>query len=173
MTNNMQNKTPQSRAIEIIYTFFVGILLAVFVGVGIAAFYPEPKEPEYPAMLKIYNAPIEAGQPSTASAKLLEEQQKFDKIQKIHQEKLNIYNRNVSVIALIAAIILSSISITFFKNLNVIADGLLLGGVITLLYSVVRIFGSGDDKIRFVVVSIGLFVALALGYKKFIVKSAK
>ena len=169
----MAGKNSQSRAIEIIYTFFVGILLAVFVGVGIAAFYPEPKEPEYPSMLKIYNAPIEAGQPSTTSAKLLEEQQKFDEIMKIHQKTLNTYNRNVSVIALIAAIILSSISITFFKNLNVIADGLLLGGVITLLYSVVRIFGSGDDKIRFVVVSIGLFVALALGYKKFIATSKK
>ncbi len=169
----MAVKTSQSRAIEIIYTFFVGILVAVFVGVGIAAFYEQPKEPEYPSMLKVYNAPMEAGQPSTASAKLLEEQEKYDKEIKVFQDKLNIYNRNVSIIALIAAIILSSISITFFKNLNVIADGLLLGGVITLLYSVVRIFGSGDDKIRFVVVSIGLFVALILGYKKFIVKPSK
>lgn len=164
----MNNKKHQSKAIEIIYTFFVGILVAVFVGVGIAAFYEEPKSPEYPTRLKVYSTPVNVDTPSTASAELIAEQKKYDAKIKIYEEKMNDYNRNVSIIALIAAIILSSISITFFKNLKVIADGLLLGGVITLLYSVVRIFGSGDDKIRFVVVSIGLFVALVLGYRKFI-----
>ncbi|KXK08915.1 MAG: hypothetical protein UZ21_OP11001000474 [Microgenomates bacterium OLB22] len=167
----MAEKKPQSKAIEIIYTFFVGVLVAVFVGVGIAAFYEEPKAPEYPATLKVYTAPVEGNTPSSASAKLVAEQQKYDAKMKIFEKQINLYNRNVSIIALIAAIILSSISITFFKNLRVIADGLLLGGVITLLYSVVRIFGSGDDKVRFVVVSIGLVVALALGYKKFITNS--
>lgn len=167
----MTTHSPQSKALEIIYTFFVGILIAVFVGVGIAAFYVEPKAPEYPTMLKVYSAPVPAGAPSTESAKLEIEQRKYDAQQKKYEAQMNIYNRNVSIIALIAAIIVSSISITFFKNLRVIADGLLLGGVITLLYSVVRIFGSGDDKLRFVVVSIGLIVALVLGYKKFLTTS--
>lgn len=164
----MKSASTQTKAIEIIYTFFVGILVAVFVGVGIAAFYEAPKEPTYPAILKVYSTPVEMGTTSTTSARLEKEQKKFDQLQEVFQKQMNTYNRNVSIIALIAAIILSSVSITYFKNLHVIADGLLLGGVITLLYSVVRIFGSGDDKIRFVVVSIGLFVALALGYKKFI-----
>ena len=38
--------------IKIIYTFLLGIFLAVFIGVGIAAFYPEPKTPDMPAVLK-------------------------------------------------------------------------------------------------------------------------
>lgn len=167
----MEKNTHHSKALEIIYTFFVGILVAVFVGVGIAAFYPEPKEPEYPAMLKVYNAPIESGKASTTSAELLVEQKKYDNEMKAFQNEFSIYNRNVSIIALISAIILLTISITFFKNLLVIADGLLLGGVITLLYSVARIFGSGDDKLRFLVVSVGLAFALILGYKKFIGQS--
>lgn len=166
-------KSTQTKALEIIYTFFVGILVAVFVGVGIAAFYEEPKEPQYPAMLKVYSVPVAPGTASTTSAQLEQVQTKYDKDYIVFQEKMNVYNRNVSIIALIAAIILSAVSITFFKNLRVIADGLLLGGVITLLYSVVRIFGSGDDKVRFLVVAVGLVVALALGYKKFIVNTQK
>lgn len=40
--------------IKIIYTIFIGVLFAIFVGVGIDAFYPYPKEPDYPAELKIH-----------------------------------------------------------------------------------------------------------------------
>lgn len=59
-------------------------------------------------------------------------------------------------------------SLTVVKNLIYIADGVLLGGVLTLLYSIVRGFGSQDTMFRFVVVSIGLVIALLLGYIKFI-----
>ncbi len=164
----MAKKDPQRKALEIIYTFFVGLLVAVFVGVGIAAFYEEPEPPEYPSTLKVYRTPIETESPSTMSAELEAEQIKYDRNFEEYQNKMDVYNRNVSIVALIAAIIVSTISLTFFRNLLIIADGLLLGGVFTLIYSVIRIFGSGDDKIRFLVVSVGLATALVLGYKKFI-----
>lgn len=165
------DKNTQSKALEVIYTFFIGILVAVFVGVGIAAFYPQPKEPDYPATLKVFNPQIQPDKPTTASAKLLAEQQKYDVEIKLFQKKLGVYNRNVSIMALIGAIISLTISITYLKNLRVLADGMMLGGVFTLLYSVVRIFESGDDKVRFVVVSVGLTFALILGYIKFIKNS--
>lgn len=158
----------QSRAIEIIYTFFIGILIAVFVGVGIAAFYPEPKSPETPAELKVYRAPIDSEEKTEQTEELMRVQKQYDAEIEIYQKDLQIYNRNVSMIALAAAVLILVISLTLLKELLVLADGLLLGGVITLLYSVVRVFGSGDDKIRFVVVAVGLAVSLALGYIKFI-----
>lgn len=163
----MNVKAPQTRTLEIIYTLFVGILVAVFVGVGIAAFYEGPKEPEYPATLKVYSGQVPSNIPSTASAQLLDEQKRYDAVFAEYSVKMNTYNKNVSIIALIASVILLTTSMVYFKNVLVIADGLLLGGVITLLYSVVRIFESGDDKVRFVVVAVGLVVALVLGYRKF------
>ena len=39
--------------LRVVYTLFIGVLFAILVGVGIAAFYEEPKEPEYPSVLKI------------------------------------------------------------------------------------------------------------------------
>ncbi len=154
--------------LKIVYTIFIGLLLAIFVGVGIAAFYPGPQSPEIPLLLKLYNLPTEPISDSTISAQLEEEQKAFDEALKIFMEKFEKYNRDVSIISLIAAVLILIISLTFFRKILIIADGLLLGGVITLLYSVARVFGSGDDKLRFAVVSVGLVVSLILGYLKFI-----
>lgn len=154
--------------LKIVYTIFIGVLLAIFVGVGIAAFYPEPMFPETPLLLKLYKPPTEPVSDPTISAQLEEEQKAFDQALKIYRAKSEIYNRNVSIISLIAAILVLIISLTLFRQLLIIADGLLLGGVITLLYSVARVFGSGDDKLRFLIVSVGLVVSLILGYLKFI-----
>ncbi len=164
----MPQKKVRNRTIEIIYTFFLGIIIAVFVGLGIAAFYPEPKYPEMPATLKVYSIPVNAPEETKVSKDLLKKQEEYDKKVQAYQNNLSIYNRNVSIIALIASVVTLALSLIFLQRLLIIADGVLLGGVITLLYSVVRVFGSGDDKIRFLVVAIGLVVALVLGYTKFI-----
>ena len=153
--------------LKLVYTIFIGVLLAIFVGVGIAAFYPQPKHPETPLLLKLYKPPTEPLSDPTISAQLEEEQKTFDETLKIFMERMAKYNRDVSIISLIAAILILIISLTLFRKILIIADGLLLGGVITLLYSVARVFGSGDDKLRFLVVSVGLVVSLILGYLKF------
>jgi hypothetical protein len=51
---------------------------------------------------------------------------------------------------------------------DVIADGLLLGGVFTLLYSIARSFGGEDPRYTFMVTSAGLIVTMLVGYVKFI-----
>jgi hypothetical protein len=94
--------------------------------------------------------------------------EKYDKEQKDFQLQSKNYNRNVSIIALVASIVVVIASLTFFKTLLLIADGLLLGGVLTLLYSVIRGFDTDDNMFRFIVVSIGLLISLVLGYVKFI-----
>ncbi len=50
----------------------------------------------------------------------------------------------------------------------IISDGLLLGGVFTLGYSIILSFADDDDKFRFFVVIVGLVVTVVLGYLKFI-----
>ena len=154
--------------LKVVYTIFIGLLLAIFVGVGIDAFYQGPTPPETPLLLELYKLPTEPTSDTTISTQLEEEQKAFDEASKIFMEKFQKYNRNVSIISLIAAILILIISLTLFRKILIIADGLLLGGVITLLYSVARVFGSGDDKFRFVVVAVGLVVSLILGYLKFI-----
>jgi hypothetical protein len=48
------------------------------------------------------------------------------------------------------------------------ADGILLGGVFTAAYSIIRGLMSEDSRFRFLIVAVGLAIALILGYLKFI-----
>lgn len=154
--------------IRYVYIVFIGLLLAVFVGVGIAAFYKGPKAPEYPVSLKYPEFEQTKDVPATVSAQRRADMEENDAKQKEFQVKREEYDRNVSIISLIAAVIMLVLSLTSFKKILVIADGVLLGGVLTLGYSIVRGFGSNDDIFRFLVVSAGLLVAMGLGYIKFV-----
>lgn len=163
---NTGNIVDRHMVLKLIYTLLLGILISVFVGVGIAAFYPGPKFPDQPISLK-YGSP-EMAKDAVQSAEFKVEAERFDQQEKAFQAKSQLYNRNISIIAIVASIIIVIASLTFFKSIFIIADGLLLGGVMTLIYSVIRGFGTDDNMFRFFVVSIGLVVSLFLGYVKFI-----
>lgn len=145
------------------YTLFLGLLVVAFVGFGIAAFYSAPKYPQYPATLAVRSLDS-----STQSAQLVKEQEEYDKKLNAFSEENKVYNRNVSIISIISAILILFISIVFARFIFLLSDGLLLGGVFTLIYGIIRGFESGDDKFRFIVVSVGLLIALILGFIKFI-----
>jgi hypothetical protein len=157
--------------LKFIYAIFIGVLFATLVGVGIAAFYPSPQLPEYP------NGPRPVRVDGTLTPdqqKQFDEQQaKYEQTYKEFEVRENEYSRNVSIISLVTAIIALIFSLTWFKKLYVIADGVLIGGVLTLLYSIIRGFDTQDDKFRFVVVAIGFIVAIVLGYIKFVPKQEK
>lgn len=152
--------------LKLLYTLLIGVFVAVFIGVGIAAFYPALKYPEAPTAMKYGYTDSEKDGKISEENKA--EMEKYDQEQKDFQIKSQIYNRNVSILALVFSIVIVIISLTLFKKIYLIADGLLLGGVLTLLYSVIRGFSSDDNMFRFIVVSIGLAISLFLGYVKFI-----
>ena len=153
--------------LKYIYTIFLAMLLVTFVGVGIAAFYKGPKQPEYPIGLSY----PEISEKSSESAVIREEQIRYDKTQRNFQKENEIYSKNVSTLSVAAALIILVLSITFLSKIDFISDGLLLGGVFTLIYSIIRGFSAGDEIFRFIVVAIGLFVAIFLGYWRFVRKS--
>ncbi len=149
-------------ALKIMYTIFLGLLVALFVGLGIAAFYPAPKMPEYPVELQ--SAPTFNGTEPEATRKTRAE---YDKQQKDFEKAAAAYNRTVSIISIITAVIILVLSFVVAKNVALIADGLLLGGVLTLLYGIVRGFMGEDSMYRFLATAIGLVIALIVGWQKF------
>ena len=151
--------------IRIIYMLFIGVFLAIFVGVGISAFYSGPKFPDMPPVLKYCSVDLKDTKQSEDFSK---QANAFDLAEKKYQTDLQTYNRNVSSIAVIAAVILVILSLTLLRRMLVISDGILLGGVLTLIYSTIRGFSTEDTRFSFIVVSIGLIVSLVLGYLKFI-----
>ncbi|OGY28391.1 MAG: hypothetical protein A3F33_03770 [Candidatus Woykebacteria bacterium RIFCSPHIGHO2_12_FULL_43_10] len=148
------------------YVVFIGLLLAAFVGVGIAAFYPEPSYPlERPTSAKLNP---ERTLTATESAELDKQtQESFEKQLEFDKQRKS-YARNVSLLTLLASLLVLTASMTILGRIYVISDGLLLGGILTLLYSIVRGFGAEDNMYRFIVISIGLVMSLLLGYLKMV-----
>jgi uncharacterized membrane protein YraQ (UPF0718 family) len=146
--------------LKLFYGLFVGILLAIFVGVGVNVFYQSPVAPEYPSILN------NCGKEATTEQQ--QAQKDYDAKNKVYMEKMKPYNRNVSIVALAIAVLFLAISLIFERRIPVIADGIMLGGVFTLLYSLGRSLASQDSKYSFAVVTVGLILSFVLGYVRFI-----
>lgn len=144
-----------------VYAFFLGLLLAVFIGFGINTFYSSPVAPQAPE----FNLVGKEGPTAEQQA----QQIAFDKArQDFDKNQMNPYNRNVSIIALAAAVILAAIGLLLSQRIDVLADGALLGGVFTLIYSLGRGFAAQSSKYSFLVTAIALAVAIVLGYWRYI-----
>jgi hypothetical protein len=149
-------------AIKIIYTLFLALMVALFVGLGIDTFYEGPKMPEYPLELEMQKPEC------NESAEIKAVRENFAREQRAYAEEIKPYNRNVSIISLIAAIVILVVSLTMLTKIKMIADGILLGGVFTTAYSIIRGLMSQNSQYRFIIVAMGLIIALTLGYLKFI-----
>lgn len=148
--------------IKFIYTLFLAILLALFVGLGISAFYKAPEQPRYPMELEfVKSEQDETAEQESARKKYLEDQREFE-------EKIKPYSRNVSIISIVAGVAMLIVSLTLLSKIKMLADGVLLGGVFTTIYSIIRGLISEDVQFRFLIVTAGLVIALVLGWIKFI-----
>lgn len=151
-----------NKILKIVYTFFLGIIIALFVGLGISTFYSAPTSPTYP------DSVLQSGElTSEQSAVMDKDRRKYEQANREYTEKSQSYNRNVSIIALASAVVLVAVSLVFEKSNRVIGSGIMLGGLFTLLYSLGRGLASEDTKYTFIAATVGLLVALYLGYRRF------
>jgi hypothetical protein len=147
--------------IKSIYTIFLALLVVLFVGLGIDAFYPSPQYPEYPIELQKIG-------PADETAEQEKIRIDFEQNQRKYEQESKSYSQNVSIISLLASIIILIISLTLLNKIEIMADGILLGGVLTIMYSVIRGVMTENSQFRFLIVTIGIIIAFILGYIKFI-----
>lgn len=143
-----------------IYSLFVGLLLATFVGVGVATFWPAPTMPTMPTFL-------EYGKTESLTDEQEAERVTFEQQRDQYLSDFSQYNRLVSIATIAVSVGLLIFGLLLSHRLELFADGLLYGGVFLLLYSIIRGFMSEIATYRFLVTSIGLVVALVLGYFRF------
>jgi len=141
--------------------FFVGLFLAIFVGMGIAVFYQAPSQPQEPTAMSY----VGKDGPTAAQQQEIDT---FNAQQRAFGQAMMRYNRNVSIIVLVIAVIILAIALIFAEKLGIIANGILLGGIFTLLYGIGRGMASDSNKFRFIVAAVGLAVTLFLGYTRFV-----
>ncbi len=153
--------------LKFIYSLFLGLLVATFVGMGVATFYPEPTAPVYPrSAVDLYVEPVDKKSPQYQEMQGALD--KYEASNMTYADQLKQYNRNVALFTVIAAVALLALGLSLAAHMSVIADGLLLGGTFTLLYSVIRSLVSNDSKYAFVIVGVAVLVTMVVGYLKFI-----
>ncbi len=165
----------QHYALQTIFSFFLGLLVLAVVGVGVNTFYQSPTETFQKEMTAIQrqmetiNIKSSNGVTSAADkAELARLQEKQNALQDKIDTQMKGWARNTSIILVLFATFVMGISLIRSEQLRVISNGLLLGGLFTMLYGAGWVIFSGNSTARFVVVVFALAVALGLGYLKFV-----
>jgi hypothetical protein len=166
-------------ALQFIFSLFLGMLLVVVVGVGVWTFYPQPFGPnsaQQERLDELYREQENVfgkGTPSDLSSaqQKAEAERIQDEIEKINDEmseQRDAWAVNTSIILLTFATTLMAISLFLPEHMKVFSNGILLGGLFTVVYGTGWSFAGGDSRARFFVVLVALLLSLAFGYLRFI-----
>ena len=158
-------KTEHYTLLKAIYVVFLGLIIALFCGLGVAAFYQQPKEPKPP----VASASENANKTGPSQAEIDYE----NKFREYEENQLKPYNRNVSIITISLATVILVLSLILSAWLPILSDGILLGAVFTLIYSIIRGISAGNVRFTFIIVSIGLAITVFIGFWKFLRKPKK
>ena len=122
--------------LQVIFAFFLGLVVVAFVGIGVNTFYPEPAFVD--------------GRPDQYVG----------------------WRLTTGIVLLVCATIVLAVSLFQPEHQAVLSNGILLGGVFTMIYAVGMTVSSNASVVRFVVVAVALAVTVAIGYLKFVRKRA-
>ena len=164
------------RALQAIFSFFLGLMLTAFFGVGVYTFSPPPDGDLRPQMEAI---PLEARQlrggrdnsqltaDEIRAIEDLEDQRAA--LEAELREASGTWARQTSIALVILATLIMAVSLA--PAPSVLSNGLLLGGVFTMLYGVGWIIGSEANMAHFFVMTAALVVTVGLGYLRFVRRS--
>ncbi len=165
-------------ALQLIFSFFLGILLVVVVGVGVWTFYEQPfgpNSPEQERLEELYKQQEQinmrtGGKEMTPAdqAEMKKIQDEVDRINDDMSDRRDQWAVNTSIILIIFATVLMAISLFLPEMLRVFSNGFLLGGMFTLIYGTGWSFAGGDTRARFWVVLVALILSVGIGYLRFI-----
>lgn len=164
----------QNYALQTIFSFFLGLMVLAFIGIGVNTFYPQPQERYQEQLDELYRSqepknrlPYE--ELTAAERKEFDAvQEEINVIQDKIQEEQKAWARNTSIVLILFATLVMGVSLVRSEQLRVISNGLLLGGLFTMIYGVGWVIFSGESVARFAVVVFAFAISIALGYVKFV-----
>lgn len=170
----MRDTTPGA-GLSTIFAIFLGLMVTAFVGVGVYTFYPSPDSRSNDRLtrlnrdeLRIRNAKDPNALTADDRARLQAIADERDVVQDADREAREAWGRRTSIVLVIVATLAMAVSLVRAVQLPVISNGLLLGGVFTMLYGVGWILVTDTSTSRFVVMTVALVVTLGLGYLRFV-----
>jgi hypothetical protein len=165
----------QHYALQTIFSFFLGLMVLAFIGVGVNTFYPSPADKQQTQQQEIQRQMDALNIKSNGRSLDTTQQAQMDKLvaqQNTVQRNIDAetkgWARTTSIVLVIFATFVMGISLLLNEQLRVLSNGLLLGGLFTMLYGTGWVIFSGNSTARFFVIAFALAVAIALGYLKFV-----
>jgi hypothetical protein len=163
----------QHDALQTIFSFFLGLMVVAFIGVGVNTFYPMPSERYQPQINALYDQQSllnASGKTLTPAeqAQMTDIQRQINDLQNREQAESQSWSLNTSIILMLFATAVMGVSLLQSAKLRLLSNGLLLGGLFTMIYGMGWTIASGTSYLRFFVVLFALAVAIGLGYAKFV-----
>ena len=165
----------QNLGLQIIFSIFLGLMVMAFIGVGVYTFYPPPDPVGQEELQDLYRQQEDVQRFKDPTAltdaerdRLTEVQEKIRTVEDRLAAQREVWGRNTSIILIAFATLTMAISLIRSDQLPVISNGLLLGGVFTMIYGVGWIVATGTSYARFFVMTVALAITLVLGYIRFV-----
>ena len=169
--------------LQAIFAVFLGLMITAVVGVGVYTFHPNPGDESQDQIQALYdersaidgcNSPTpnecktwnQLTAAERARAKAIDAQ--VTALQRASEEKSSQWRMSTSVILIVIATMLMAVALALGDSVSVLSNGILLGGLFTMLYGVGWGLASGNSVTRFLVLVAALAVSLVLGYLKFV-----
>ena len=141
----------ENKVLKIIFTLFIGVMVALFVGLGIEAFYPSPVYPDVMWQENMTDKQTAAIQAAEAA----------------YQEAVRARNQIVSIVVTAVAVLIMVGSMFLEKRNLTLTNGLLLGGLFSLIYGSTVGFSAGSAMVTFITVGVGLAAVIVVGVRRF------
>ena len=166
----------RSGGLQTIFSFFLGLMVTAFVGVGAYTFHPPPHEQlaRQVQQLDRQEVAIRDSRPPeqltaedrAAQIQMLNSER--DQLSDAMQQAREGWARSTSIILITLATLVMAVSLVRSEQLPVVGNGLLLGGLFTMVYGIGWIISTETSVLRFVVMTVALSITLALGYFRFV-----
>ena len=164
----------RSGGLRTIFSFFLGLMVTAFIGVGVYTFHPPQTESDLQIKdlyhqeqtIRDSRSPDELTAADREQIKELDNER--DELREAAREVQTAWGRSTSIILILFATLAMAVSLLRADQLPVISNGLLLGGVFTMVYGVGWIIATNTSIARFVVMTVALVITLALGYVRFV-----
>lgn len=167
----------QSGGLRIIFSIFLGLMLTALVGVGVYTFHLPPERLDHEIRdFKRQEQAIRNSKPdnelTTADRNRIQEiVRQRNELEDAAEQARQRWALRTSIILIVLATLAMAISLVRADRMTVISNGLLLGGVFSMLYGVGWIATADTTITRFLVMTAAFVIALGLGYARFVHRS--
>lgn len=163
-------------ALQTIFSFFLGLMVLAFIAVSVNTFYRSPQDRNQPEMQRIDQriSQLDSKQPGGGSLSASDQAE----LDRLRSQQMELQNRiqsemegwslNTSIVLIVYATAVMGVSLIRSEQLRVISNGLLLGGLFSMLYGAGWVIFSGSGVARFVVILFAFGITVGLGYAKFV-----